>query len=323
MDFTLDPVQQKALIAALSVISLISAFVLVFWPYLARNTLGTRIRRLADETERLRVRERSRLTAEERPHSLRKEPRKLFKKIVERFNLYQRASVGATGHKLRMAGYRGDAAIVTFLAIRIIAPFVMFLVSSLYVFVVLHMPEPPILKLGIIAASTGFGYFGPAIYVQNKITKRQQAIQRAWPNALDLMLICVESGMSIEASFRKVSEEIASESIELAEELALTTAELSYLQDRRQAFENLASRTGLESVRAVVTSLNQAEKHGTSVGRSLRVLSQESRDMRISLAEKKAAALPPKLTVPMILFFLPVLFAVIITPAAIQVMETH
>jgi tight adherence protein C len=148
-------------------------------------------------------------------------------------------------------------------------------------------------------------------------------MQRAWPDALDLMLICVESGMSVEASFRKVSEEIASASIELAEELALTTAELSYLQDRRQAFDNLGARTGLDVVKSVVTSLNQAEKHGTSVGRSLRVLAQESRDMRISLAEKKAASLPPKLTVPMILFFLPVLFAVIITPAAIQVMNTH
>jgi tight adherence protein C len=135
------------------------------------------------------------------------------------------------------------------------------------------------------------------------------------------MLICVESGMSAEAAFRKVSEEIGSQSIELAEELTLTTAELSYLQERRQAYENLSNRTGLEAVKSVMTSLIQAERYGTPLGTALRVLAQENRDIRMNEAEKKAAALPPKLTVPMILFFLPVLFAVIIGPAAIQVMN--
>jgi tight adherence protein C len=151
------------------------------------------------------------------------------------------------------------------------------------------------------------------------IGKRQKSIRRAWPDALDLLLICVESGMGVESAFRKVSEEIGAQSVALAEELSLTTAELSYLQDRRKAYENLAARTGLDQVRGVVTSLLQAEKYGTPVGQSLRVLAQENRDMRMMEAEKRAAALPPKLTVPMILFFLPVLFAVIITPAAIQV----
>jgi tight adherence protein C len=137
------------------------------------------------------------------------------------------------------------------------------------------------------------------------------------------MLICVESGMSIENAFRKVSEEVGVQSPDLAEELSLTTAELSYLQDRRKAYENLGERTDLDGVKAVVTSLLQAEKYGTPVGHSLRVLAQENRDMRMSEAEKKAAALPPKLTVPMILFFLPVLFAVILTPALIQMMKAN
>jgi tight adherence protein C len=163
------------------------------------------------------------------------------------------------------------------------------------------------------------GYYGPTIYVKNQIGKRQKSIRRAWPDALDLLLICVESGMGVESAFRKVSEEIGVQSVPLAEELSLTTAELSYLSDRRKAYENLGERTGLDGVRSVVTSLIQAEKYGTPVGSSLRVMAQENRDMRMSEAEKKAASLPPKLTVPMILFFLPVLFAVIITPAAIQV----
>jgi tight adherence protein C len=159
--------------------------------------------------------------------------------------------------------------------------------------------------------------------LKNQITRRQLQIRRAFPDALDLLLICVESGMSVEAAFRKVSQEIGNQSIALAEELTLTTAELSYLQDRRQAYENLAKRTDLEGVRAVCVSLQQAERYGTPLGQTLRVMAQENRDMRMMEAEKRAAALPPKLTVPMILFFLPVLFVVILGPAAIRVMELH
>ena len=183
-------------------------------------------------------------------------------------------------------------------------------------------PELPVLaKAAIILAFTCLGYYLPTLYVKNRITKRQKSIKRHWPDALDLLLICVESGMSSEHAFRKVASEIGNQSTELAEELSLTTAELSFLPDRRIAYENLANRTNLDSVKAVVLGLIQSEKYGTSLGHVLRVLAQESRDMRMSEAEKKAAALPPKLTVPMILFFLPVLFAVIITPAVIQIIN--
>ena len=195
----------------------------------------------------------------------------------------------------------------------------MFAIAVLYVFFILQLEQPFFMKVGIVLCVSYLGYYGPTIYVKNQISKRQKSIRRAWPDALDLLLICVESGMGVESAFRKVSEEIGAQSIPLAEELSLTTAELSYLSDRRKAYENLGNRTGLEGVRSVVTSLIQAEKYGTPVGQSLRILAQENRDIRMSEAEKKAAALPPKLTVPMILFFLPVLFAVIITPAAIQV----
>ena len=144
-------------------------------------------------------------------------------------------------------------------------------------------------------------------------------MRRALPDAMDLLLICVESGVSIEHAFRKVAAEIGSQSVALAEEFTLTTAELSYLQERRLAYENLAARTGLEGVKSITTALAQAERYGTPLGLALRVLAQESRDHRMNEAEKKAAALPPKLTVPMILFFLPVLFAVILTPALVQI----
>jgi len=201
----------------------------------------------------------------------------------------------------------------------LLCPHALFAVTMFYVFVVLDLSNPFFVKFAIATAAAMIGYFVPALYVNNRISKRQKDIRRTWPDALDLTLICVESGMGIERAFQKVSEEIGAQSIVLAEELSITTAELSYLPERRKAYENLALRTGLENVKAVVTSLIQAEKFGTAIGPALRVLAQETRDTRMSLAEKKAASLPPKLTVPMIVFFLPVLFAVIITPAALQI----
>jgi tight adherence protein C len=312
----LDPARLAAILAAMSVFS---AVIVVSWPYLVRDNLAARMRQVEGERERIRIRERIRLAADDSRVSLRSEPKKLFQAIVDRFNLAKQADDSELVLRLRMAGYRGTAPVVTFLAIRLISPLILFAASALYIVFVLNPTIPLIASLAIAAAVGSLGYFAPALIVRNKITKRQKEIRRGWPDALDLLLISVESGMGIESAFRKVGEEIGSQSGALAEELSLTTAELSYLQDRRQAFENLGKRTGVEGVRAVVTSLIQAEKYGTPLGQSLRVMAQENRDMRMSEAEKKAAALPPKLTVPMILFFLPVLFAVIITPAAIQI----
>jgi tight adherence protein C len=312
----LDPARLAAILAAMSVFS---AVIVVSWPYLVRDNLAARMRQVEGERERIRIRERIRLAADDSRVSLRSEPKRLFQAIVDRFNLAKQADDSELVLRLRMAGYRGTAPVVTFLAIRLTSPLILFAAAALYILFVLNPTIPLIASLAIAATVGSLGYFAPALIVRNKITKRQKEIRRGWPDALDLLLISVESGMGIESAFRKVGEEIGSQSGALAEELSLTTAELSYLQDRRQAFENLGKRTGVEGVRAVVTSLIQAEKYGTPLGQSLRVMAQENRDMRMSEAEKKAAALPPKLTVPMILFFLPVLFAVIITPAAIQI----
>jgi len=310
----------QLIIALSAAISVFSAIVVLTWPYLARDELGERMRQISNERERIRARERARLEAQKKQATLRTEPKRLFKEIVDRLNLAKQAEDGEMVKKLRMAGYRGQNPVFVFLSLRVILPIVMLVLASLYVFMILRLDQPLFVKLGIVLAATYLGYLAPSIYVKNQITKRQKSIKRAWPDALDLLLICVESGMGIEPAFRKVSEEVGAQSVPLAEELSLTTAELSYLQDRRKAFENLGERTGLEGVRSVVTALIQAEKYGTPIGQALRVMAQENRDMRMSEAEKKAAALPPKLTVPMILFFLPVLFAVIITPAVIQVL---
>jgi tight adherence protein C len=183
------------------------------------------------------------------------------------------------------------------------------------------MQQSTLMKIGMCIGATWAGMQAPMLFLTNAISKRQLSIKRAFPDALDLLLICIESGMSIEAAFRKVSSEIGSQSIALAEEFSLTTAELSYLQDRKVAYENLAKRTGLEGVKSVCLALQQSERYGTPLGQTLRVMAQENRDMRMNEAEKKAAALPPKLTVPMIVFFLPVLFVVILGPTGIKVTE--
>jgi tight adherence protein C len=210
---------------------------------------------------------------------------------------------------------------VTFLFFRMVAPIALLAATAFYIFLVLDLKQPTVVKIGICIAAAYVGMHVPLMFLKNRIARRQLTMKRAFPDALDLLLICVESGMSIEAAFRKVSDQVGSQSVALAEELTLTTAELSYLPDRRQAYENLARRTDLESVKSVCIALQQAERYGTPLAQTLRVLAQESRDMRMSEAEKKAAGLPPKLTVPMILFFLPVLFIVILGPAAIKVMH--
>jgi len=290
-------------------------------PYFEGDKLAARIRAVAIEREEIRARERARLANEQKRAKLRAEPKAYMRRIVDRFNLQKALADDNTIAKLRNAGYRGQAPLVVFLFARLVLPIVMFGIAMFYLFAIVDVQQPAAIKVLIAVVFAYVGFYAPNFYVSNRRQKRQTSIRRAWPDALDLMLICVESGMSAEAAFKKVSEEIGSQSVELAEELTLTTAELSYLQDRRQAYENLGPRAGLEPVRSVMTSLIQAERYGTPLGHSLRVLAQENRDQRMTAAEKKAAALPPKLTVPMILFFLPVLFGVILGPAAIQIMN--
>jgi tight adherence protein C len=276
---------------------------------------------VALEREKMRQRERERMARGDKP-SLRDSPRQYMKSAVERFNLAKWVGQDEARMKLVQAGYRGQAPYVTYLFFRMVMPTAMLLFSLFYVFVVIDMNQPPSVKFGICIGAAYVGMHLPYLFLKNQIQRRQLSIKRAFPDALDLLLICVESGMSVEAAFKKVSQEVGTQSVPLAEEFTLTTAELSYLPDRRQAYENLAQRTDLDGVKAVCLALQQSERYGTPLGNTLRVMAQENRDMRMSEAEKKAAGLPPKLTVPMILFFLPVLFIVILGPAAIRVMGT-
>ena len=304
----------------MSAIAAAAAAYAVVSPMFAGEGLAKRMKAVASERERLRQRERDRLNRNEKV-SLRQTPKQFVQRVVEDFNLGKWVAQEEARDKLVMAGYRGQAPYVTFLFFRLVIPIVFLIGAILYIFVISNMQQPTPMKIGMCLGATWFGMQAPMLFLKNAITKRQLSIRRAFPDALDLLLICIESGMSIEAAFRRVSQEIGSQSIPLAEEFSLTTAELSYLQDRKLAYENLAKRTGTEGVKSVCLALQQSERYGTPLGQTLRVMAQENRDMRMNEAEKKAAALPPKLTVPMIVFFLPVLFVVILGPTGIKVSE--
>jgi tight adherence protein C len=285
------------------------------------DSLGRRLKAVASRREELRAKHHAALSK----RSLRSvEPVGFMKTTLDRFKLATLLESDDTRDKLMRAGLRGQAPLVAFMFFRFVMPGVVFVVALFYLFAVTHFSWPPMVKVTAAFAGALAGFYLPDMFISNVTSRRQTSIMRAFPDALDLMLICVESGMSIEAAFARVGAEIGRQSVEMAEELGLTTAELSYLADRRQAFENLAKRCGHSGVKAVATALNQAEKYGTPLGQALRVTAQENREMRMMEAEKKAASLPAKLTVPMIVFFLPCLFVVILGPAIMKIMHlTH
>jgi tight adherence protein C len=318
-DVLIDAVSNPRLLAmAFSALAAIATVITLTMPLLVTDSLTQRMKSVALEREQMRQRERERLSRGDKV-VLRRSPKQYMQSIVDQFNLTKWVGQETARAMLVQAGYRGQAPYVTYLFFRMLMPIAMLAFTSVYVFAVLKLDQPPLVKVGICLAATYLGMHVPSLFLKNRIQNRQLSIKRAFPDALDLLLICVESGMSVEAGFKRVASEVGTQSIPLAEELTLTTAELSYLQDRRQAYQNLAMRTNLEGVKSVCMALQQAERYGTPMATTLRVMAQENRDMRMAEAEKKAAGLPPKLTVPMILFFLPVLFVVILGPTYIKV----
>ncbi len=291
------------------------------------SQMKARIKRVALERERMRAEEMARLRGggnQQDQRSIRRVAgREYMKNVVERFSLQKLFADDKTIDALAMAGYRGQGPLTTYLFLRFVTPFVVFVLAFAYLSLTVFA-DRPLWMNAVYALFVGLlGAYLPVLLLKNRTIKRQKSIRRAWPDALDLMLLCVEAGMSIEHAFKRVSKEIGLASAELAEELTLTTAELSFLEDRTRAYDNLGRRTGLDNVRSVMTALIQSERYGTSIGQSLRVMAEEGREARMMEAEKKAAALPPKLTVPLILFILPVLFIVIISPALIRVFATN
>lgn len=307
------------LMALLASIGCAGTVLSIATPYLQNDGLAKRMKAVSSEREMIRLRERERLTQGQSKAQLRVKTSNLAKEIVDRFNLKAWLGTDTARIKLAQAGFRGGGAEYVFLAFRLVTPIVLFIATAIYVFVILKNDYSTITKVGICLVALYVGINAPGYFLKNRAAKRQKSMERAFPNMLDLMIICTESGMSIEHAIRKVSVEIGTESVNMSEETGLLAAEMSYLQDRRVAFENFAERTGMESIRSLATVLTQSERYGTPLGAALRVLAAESRQQRMTKAEKKAASLPPTLTVPMILFFLPGLFAVILTPAMVQI----
>lgn len=315
--------EPQFVVMVLTAVAAFATVMILAGPMFANDQLGNRMKYVADERERMKAQRLAELAEEKsRKGNIRHSNQGKLEQIVKMFNLRKALETEDLALKMKMAGLRGTTPLMTFLVARCALPFVGLGFSWFYIFFVNDFGLSPNMKYLSVMGGAYTGFYLPNIFLTNIIQKRQTSIKQAFPDALDLLLICVQSGMSIEASFRKVAMEIGNQSSELAEELTLATAEMSYLQNRRQAFENLGLRTGLPGVRAVATSLIQAEKYGTPLGTALRSMAEEFRSERMTEAEKKAASLPPKLTVPMIVFFLPVLFAVILGPAAIKVMET-
>ena len=245
-----------------------------------------------------------------------------MKAILGSMKMLQDSQLKTAALNLSRAGIRTKDAAITVIFFRLVAPIMIGGTAAIGVYLLHWFPDASAFKqYMIVAGSLLTSYKAPDIVVKNLITKRQQAIRKALPDALDLLVICAEAGLSVDAAFNRVARELTKAYPELGDEFALTAIELGFLTDRRKAFENLAQRVNLDSIRGVVTTMIQTEKYGTPLAAALRVLSAEFRHERMMRAEEKAARLPAIMTVPLILFILPVLFVVILGPAACSIKD--
>jgi tight adherence protein C len=321
VDTLTDPTN---LVTAFIAVVVFATIITLASPALRDNNLEGRLKSVANRREELRRRSRQNIAQRNggaNAGTLRHHDEGLYKNVVERLQLSRLLEDPKVVDKLAQAGFRGPRPVTTFYFFRFVMPFVFGAVVAFYLYVVNGFGLLPLQKMCACVAFLALGYYAPNVYISNIAQKRRESIVAAFPDSLDLLLICVESGMSIEAAIQKVGSEVGASSMELAEELSLLTAELSYLPDRRLAYEGLARRTNHPGIKSVATAMIQAERYGTPLGTALRVMAKENRDLRLSAAEKKAAALPAQLTVPMIMFFLPVLFMVIMGPAIIKIQD--
>ena len=235
--------------------------------------------------------------------------------------ILQASQVEMMQQKLAWAGFRNKEVAVLLLGLRMALPIVFGIIAALLLYVVEIYPDWEMKRLMALSGTVFFAYKAPEIYLQNIATKRTDAIRKGLPDALDLLVICAEAGLTVDAAFNRVAKELGRAYPELGDEFALTAIELSFLNERKKAFDNLAYRVNLEAVKGVVTTMIQTERYGTPLASALRVLSAEFRNERMMRAEEKAARLPAIMTVPLILFILPVLFIFILGPAACSIAD--
>jgi tight adherence protein C len=306
-----------------TILSAVAAFAVMLAIYAAttvRDPMAKRVKSLNERREQLKAGITA-STSKRRAKLVQKsETTDRIRSLLSSMKVLQESQVKVAQTKLLQAGIRRKEFAVAVIFGRLVLPIVIGLPMLYMVYgTEMFADWSPIKAYGLVAGTFILAYKAPDLYLKNKITKRSHAIRKGLPDALDLLVICAEAGLTVDAAFHRVSKELSKAYPELGEEFQLTAIELGFLSDRRTAFENLAARIDLDAIRGVVTTMIQTEKYGTPLASALRVLSAEFRNERMMRAEEKAARLPAIMTVPLILFILPVLFIVILGPAACSI----
>ncbi len=316
--FGIDVIQVATLMSAVSVLAML---VMLYAATTARDPMAKRVKALNERREQLKAgitastRKRAKLTQTNKSTEQ-------MRAVLNSFKVLQDKQLKAAQIKLMQAGIRSKDAAVAVIFGRMVGPILLGGAVAFGVYGLGWLADHNwLVRYLVVAAAILLGYYAPGIFLKNRITKRSAAIRKGLPDALDLLVICAEAGLTVDAAFHRVARELGKGTPELGDEFALTAIELGFLTDRRQAFENLAMRVDLDAVRGVVTTMIQTEKYGTPLASALRVLSAEFRHDRMMRAEEKAARLPAIMTVPLILFILPVLFVVILGPAACSISD--
>ena len=304
------------LIVAMAAMTACVSLAAVWMALLHRDPAVRRARALAAQREALRSGMLAVRRREDRLQAM-----TIMRQVVERLQLMRSAQAEKISLKLARAGWRSKDAVVRYLFARIALPFAFGggALLLLYGFDAYNLESTVKLLVSLVAVMVGA--YAPDMLVKNAALKRQDKIRKSLPDALDLMVICAEAGLSLDATMRRVADELGKAAPELADEFGLTSLELGFLEDRQKALQNMVLRTDLVAMRGMINTLVQAEKYGTPLAHSLRILSAESRTERVLKAEEKAARLPAMLTVPMIIFILPPLFVVLLGPAALDIAD--
>jgi tight adherence protein C len=290
---------------------------LVWQALLVRSPGQRRTKELATRREALRAG----VTAAPKRADKRTESLDVMRRTVNWLKLLRGQHGQRTADRLAQAGWRSRDAIIVFLFMKAVLPIVSAVSAMFFLYALDVYDLPPIGKLAGAAAGVMLGFYAPDLFVRNAADKRRKALTKGMPDALDLMVICAEAGLSLDAALARVARETATGCPPLADEFELTSIELGFLPERRVALQNLANRTGLPAINALTNALMQTEKYGTPLAQSLRILASEMRNERLMKAEEKAARLPATLTVPMVMFILPSLFIVLIGPGVLDVID--
>jgi tight adherence protein C len=303
----------------LSAVATMAVMLAIYAATTVKDPMARRVRALNERREQLKAGIVA-STNKRRKLANRNEAADRVRAILSKLKMLQDDQLQKTQQRLMQAGIRNKDLAFFIIFARFVLPVVLGVTAVMLIYVLNYWPDwGGVRRYATVAGVLVGSYKSPDIWLKNKVTKRSHAIRKGLPDALDLLVICAEAGLTVDAAFGRVSRELGKAYPELGDEFGLTAIELGFLNERRQAFENLAQRVDLEAVRGVVTTMIQTEKYGTPLASALRVLSAEFRNERMMRAEEKAARLPAIMTVPLILFILPTLFVVILGPAACSI----